>query len=322
MRDVHETLLYIAYNLQNQGQVITFEAIRQSLRLMQNKKLNLVEELKWLILNGFLSMNSKNQLSLTEIGKTEVHLINKIRAKEDFNRLICHATDSITYLDFCAEIYGCRMYLFNMMDKQQLDYLFNTILVSGSDTILDLGCGTGAVLDNLVRKYDCQGIGIDQLKDETVKKCSKMISYIEGDIDALSDYKLKPNITVSVDGLYFSSNLDKLIRILASSENNRLYLFYSQYIFDERTKDKTVLHRDNTRLAKSLQKNKLQYKVIEYSTNEHSLYENALKVLPKYKNAFQSEGNIDLYETKMREYKSGHEMYNNGLASRYLYVVE
>lgn len=231
------------------------------------------------------------------------------------------ATDSPSYLAYCEEIYGYRLCLFNMMDKQQLDYLFEEISFCRHDTVLDLGCGTGSILNHLVKKYQCHGIGIDQLNTATVKKCSRMISYIDGDIDALPN-NLQPTVTLAVDSLYFSSDLDSLIGRLKDISNNRLYIFYSQYIFDERQKDKSALHPDKTRIAASLQKNGMPYTVVDYSSNEYSLYERALRVLPKYKNALSSEGNSDLYETKLRENRSGKEMYDKGLASRYLYIVK
>jgi len=322
MKVVHETLLYIVYNLQHQNQIITVDAIRHPLGWIQSTEFDLEVEITWLIESGFLVKNSENELSLTEIGKNEASRINKIRSKDDFNRLISSAIDSPAYLDYCEEIYGYRMPLFNMMDKQQLDYVFNTIPVSKSNTVLDLGCGAGCILNHLVQKYECYGIGIDQLNQAAVEKCSKMISFIDGDMDNLSDYKLKPNITLAVDSLYFSNDLDGLVRLMKGIKYNRLYFFFSQYIFDESKKDETVLHRDNTRIASILQKNDLQYRVVDYSANENSLYENALKVLPKHKEAFVSEGKSDLYETKLKENRSGKAMYDKGLASRYLYIVE
>ncbi|HWI54203.1 MAG TPA: class I SAM-dependent methyltransferase [Desulfobacteria bacterium] len=322
MKDVYETLLHIAYNLENQNQIISVDAIRQLLALMQIRDFDLEKGIKWLLVNKFLLMTGENEFSLTEMGKNEALGINKIRTKEEFSRLIGRATDSIAYLDFCEEIYGYRMYLFNMMDKQQLDYLFNKISVKKSDIILDLGCGTGSILAKLISIYECRGIGVDQLNKDIVKKCSKKISYIEGDVDSLSDYNLKPNITLSVDSLYFSSNPDGLVKQLKREQTNRLYLFYSQYIFSETTKNTSVLHHDNTRIARSLQQNGLHYRVVEYSANEQALYEHALKVLPKYKKAFHFEGNNDLYESKLKENRTGQELYANDLASRYLYIVE
>ncbi len=61
---------------------------------------------------------------------------------------------------------------------------------------------------------------------------------------------------------------------------------------------------------------------MDYSENEYLLYEKNLNVLPHYKDYFEREGNIDLYEAKLREGQSGMELYEKGLARRYLYIVE
>ncbi|MFZ5987904.1 MAG: class I SAM-dependent methyltransferase [Bacillota bacterium] len=248
--------------------------------------------------------------------------INKTMIRNEFNQKITRLTRSSAYLDFCEEVYGYRMYLFNMMDKQQLDFIINTIPISPVDMLLDLGCGAGSVLNILITKYGCKGIGIDQLNNETVERNSKEITYINADIDKLSQYDLKPSITLAIDSLYFSSDLDMLVNQLKNIKNNRLYLFYSQYIFDQYIEDRSVLDCDKTRLALTFEKNQISYKTVDYSENEFSLYENSLRVLPKYKNAFECEGNSDLYEAKLREDTCGREMYNKGLASRYLYIIE
>ncbi|MFX4262509.1 class I SAM-dependent methyltransferase [Pelotomaculum propionicicum] len=322
MEDILEILLYIAYNLENQDQAVTVDAIRRQLEWMQGQGFVIEESIERLAMDGFLTSQGENEFKLTKMGRNESFKINKIRAKDDYNRLMDRSTDSAAYLDYCEEIYGYRMYLFNMMDKSQLDYLFSSVAVLKSDTVLDLGCGPGSILDCLASKYGCHGIGIDQIEHSIVKKCGKVISYINGDIDMLASYDLKPSITLSIDSLYFSNDLDGLIRQLKSIENNRLYLYSSQYIFDETRKNEISLHRDNTRIARVLRQNGMLYKTVDYSENEHSLYENAVKALPKYKNDFEREGNIDLYEAKLREGKSGKELYEKGLARRYLYIVE
>lgn len=322
MENTLKTLLYIAYNLENQDQAITVDAIRRQLEWMRGRGIAVEESMERLAVDGYLAGYGNNEYRLTDKGRNESYKINKTRAKDEYNRLMDRSTGSAAYLDYCKEIYGYRIYLFNMMDKQQLDYLFSSVAVLNSDTVLDLGCGPGSILDFLVRKYGCHGIGVDQIEQSIVKKCSKGISYINGDIDMLSSYNLKPDITLSIDSLYFSSDLDGLMRQLKSIENNRLYLYSSQYIFDEARKEEISLHCDNTRIARSLQINGMPYKTLDYSANEQSLYEKALMVLPKYKDDFEREGNIDLYEAKMREGKSGKELYDKGLARRYLYIVD
>lgn len=241
--------------------------------------------------------------------------------KNEFNDLIDNATSSEAYLDYCTELYGYRMYLFNMMDRFQLDYLFNNISISKNDSILDLGCGSGSILNYLMQKYQCQGTGIDQLNTEIIKKDNKLFTYINGNIDELKSYSVSPNITISVDSLYFSSRLDRLLNILTKIKGNRLYLYYSQYIFDEKNEDKNILKCDHTRVAESLKKAGIKYKTIDYSENERNLYEKAMQILPKYEKAFEQEGNKGLFEKKMNENKLGKELYDNNCANRFLYII-
>ena len=241
--------------------------------------------------------------------------------KNEFNDLIDNATSSEAYLDYCTELYGYRMYLFNMMDKFQLDYLFNNISISKSDSILDLGCGSGSILNYLMQKYQCQGTGIDQLNTEIIKKDNNLFTYINGNIDELKSCSVSPNITISVDSLYFSNRLDRLLNILTKINGNRLYLYYSQYIFDEKNEDKNILKCDHTRVAESLKKAGIKYKTIDYSENERDLYEKAMQILPKYEKAFEQEGNESLFEKKMNENKLGKELYDNNRANRYLYII-
>jgi cyclopropane fatty-acyl-phospholipid synthase-like methyltransferase len=81
--------------------------------------------------------------------KSECHLykeaarISKAMITDEFSEKIDRLTKSSTYLDYCEEVYGYRVYLFNMMDKQQIDFILNAIPVTEKDTLLDLGCGSG-----------------------------------------------------------------------------------------------------------------------------------------------------------------------------------
>jgi hypothetical protein len=54
---------------------------------------------------------------------------------DEFGEKIGRLTRSSAYLDFCEEVYGYRAYLFNMMDKQQIDFILDSIPVSAEDTI-------------------------------------------------------------------------------------------------------------------------------------------------------------------------------------------
>jgi SAM-dependent methyltransferase len=244
------------------------------------------------------------------------------KIKSEFTDLIGRVSSSKAYLDYCTELYGYRMSLFNMMDKAQLDFLFHSISIAKNDSVLDLGCGNGCILNYLMQQYNCHGIGIDQLDPEILKKYNSSIPYISGCMDQLASYCLHPSITISVDSLYFINDLDQLLNTLTNVKGNRFYLYYSQYIFNTEQEDTDILWCNNTRLAKCLNEAGLNYKAVNYSENERILYERALQILPEYEEAFEREGNSDIFLKKNNENKLGKELYDNGCASRFLYIIE
>ena len=242
-------------------------------------------------------------------------------SKDEFGEKIGRLTKSNTYLQYCKEVYGYKEYLFNMMDKEQIDFVLNSIPISSEDTLVDLGCGPGSILNLLVAKYGCHGIGIDQL-DKNILNSKGKLTYINADIDRISNYSIKPTITLSIDSLYFSKDLNGLVQQLKNVKNNRMYFFYSQYLADEATRDKSMLWSNNTKIAKVLHNNGISFKTIDYSENERILYKNSVETLQRYREAFEVEGNTDLYEQKYQDDLLGMELYHKGLASRYLYIVD
>ncbi len=320
MKEVEKKILFIIYNMSNMNQEVTIDSINNHLELLNCNIDNIDYTLDALINQEYIFRNH-NLYLLTVKGMAESQKICEAKVKEEFSNLIERSTSSIAYLNYCTELYGYKMYLFDMMDKVQLDFLFNDILISQGDSILDLGCGCGSILNCLIKKYHCQGIGIDQLKHEIIRRTNGLITYINGNIDEFENYGLFPDITISVDGLYFSNQLDRLLSTLANIKGNRLYFYYSQYIFDKMIEDKSILECNKTRLAKILNKLGISYKTIDYSLNEKNLYERALELLPKYREALELEGNKDIYEKKYTETKFGKELYDKGCASRYLYIV-
>ncbi len=183
--------------------------------------------------------------------------------------------------------------------------------------MLDVGCGSGSVLELILKKYGCTGIGIDMLDSSVVNCCDKM-SYLCADIDKITDYSPAPSMILSVDSLYFSRDLNSLVQMLTNI-CKRFCFFYSQYLFND-TGDKTALHSGHTALAQALCKAEIPFRAIDFSENEYNLYVNMQRALEKHKHAFAAENNADLYERKLREVNMGLELFDNGLASRYLYM--
>lgn len=242
--------------------------------------------------------------------------------RREFGNKIGRLTKSAAYLDFCEEVYGYRMYLFNMTDKAQLDFIFRGMPLCAADTLLDLGCGCGSILNRVTEQRGCAGVGIDYLDKDAVSLTSPHASYISGDMDALAACRLQPTVTLCVDSLYFVRDLPMLLRTLRADVHNRLYLFYSQYLFEETERDAKTLRADGTTLASALRACEILYRTIDYSENERRLYEASLTALQKRRETFRAEGNLDLYEEKYKETLLGKQLYDTGRASRYLYLCE
>ena len=242
-------------------------------------------------------------------------------SKDEFDIKIGRLSRSRAYLNFCEEVYGYRMYLFNMTDKEQIDFLLESVAVSAQDTVLDLGCGTGSLLDQIAARYGCRAVGIDRLDESLIGRSENRFTYIRDDMERIFEYGVEPSVTLCVDSLYFCANPERLIRELTRSGRNRIYLFHSQYLFEESGADRSLLQCAKTTVGKILQDRAIPYRTIDYSENERLLYENSLKALEKLKGAFAGEGNTDLFEQKLREDTMGKELYDRNLAARYLYII-
>lgn len=241
------------------------------------------------------------------------------RIKQEFSRKICGLSNSPAYLDACEEVCGYRLPLFNMMDKEQIDYLLNAVPISSRDTVLDLGCGDGSLLRLIAAKYGCNSIGIDLL-DSGLVSFGKEIQYICGDAEYLRDYGLLPTVTISIDSMYFCASIDKIIEQLDNRAGNRLYFYWSQYLLDEAA-DRDCLKSDFTALACTLQKAGITYRSVDFSKNEYRLYIALEQALRSRRHAFETEGHLDLYKQKLDETLYGIELYEKKMASRHLYIA-
>ncbi len=90
----------------------------------------------------------------------------------------------------------------------RLDYQLIEALVPDGATVLDLGCGDGELLDELVRERHVRGSGVD-IDERAIEACiRKGLSVFHGDLDeGLADYE-----DGSIDVVILSFSLQQLRR--------------------------------------------------------------------------------------------------------------
>lgn len=73
-----------------------------------------------------------------------------------------------------------------------LNYSLITELIEEGSSVLDLGCGDGTLLRNLIDKKKVKGKGIEINQDNVIQSIQKGLSIIQGDIDeGLKDFSDK-----------------------------------------------------------------------------------------------------------------------------------
>lgn len=71
----------------------------------------------------------------------------------------------------------------NKKDSLRLNYSVISGIIEKNSKVLDLGCGDGELLNLLIDKNSCAGIGVDINQQNVIKSIQKGLSVIQGDID-------------------------------------------------------------------------------------------------------------------------------------------
>ena len=69
------------------------------------------------------------------------------------------------------------------MDRSKPDYSLILKLVQPNSRVLDLGCGTGVLLEKLIKERNCHGLGADKSGELLNESLAKGLSVIQMDLD-------------------------------------------------------------------------------------------------------------------------------------------
>lgn len=270
------------------------------------------------LINSLLEKSMLRELNgefvFTKAGLKEGEKCNAEFMKQGFDEGFLKHYKSKAYRKFCKEVYGTDMFLYSMINKHQIEKLEEAADFKNTDKVLDIGCGPGEMLEYLFDKYFFKATGIDfapgtiQSANERVKDKSG-IKYLEMDIRNLNRLRKKFTKIIAVDSLYFNKDKEKTVGHIIGllEENGSAFIFYTDLINSGRKKFSGILENLN-----------LDYSKIDFTAEEKNHWLKTKAVAEKYKQEFENENNLKIYEERISEaddvMKSEYE--------RYLYVIK
>jgi len=232
---------------------------------------------------------------------------------------------SAAYREMCKELYGSDRCEFNMMTQDQLEKLLDVLNISECKSILDVGCGTGALTEYIADHTDGNITGIDfspkaiEFAQSRTKKKQDRLTFQVMDMDEINFPSKSFDTVLSVDTLYFVNNLDKTIDAIRGSlqEKGQMGIYYSAKISAGESKE--MLRPENTLLARALEKCTMQYESWDFTAEEEEFWRKSLNIANELKNQFVEEGNLTLYESRINEATRELDFFDTERKRRYLY---
>ncbi|MBV6479968.1 MAG: Ubiquinone biosynthesis O-methyltransferase [Ignavibacteria bacterium] len=256
---------------------------------------------------------TNGDLVFTKAGFNEAEKCYNEFQKKNFDENFLIHYNSKTFRKFCKEVNGIEMFLFSMLNKIQIESLEEAAGFNNTDKVLDIGCGAGDLVEYLHDKYNFHAVGIDfapktiKLANDRVKN-KKDIKYLEMDIRELSELKEKFTKIIAVDSLYFHKDIRKTLKDIFEllEEGGSVFIFYTEMINSGKEKFRAILNNLN-----------IKYQKIDFTVEEKNLWINTKVAAEKYKNDFERENNLSIYEGRISESEEVMRMEYE----RFLYII-
>jgi len=277
-------------------------------------------ELDEMVLNGLI-VQSDGVYSLTLEGRK----LAQQNLARDFGTWMIAREKSAAYRKMCRELFGSDRCQFDMMTQIQLAKLLDILNISKCKNILDVGCSTGALTEYYANNTEGNIIGIDfsseaiEFAQKRTRKKQDRLSFQVMDMDEIDFPSNSFDTVLSIDTLYFVSDLNKTIHDLRGSlqENGQMGIFYNSKIAVDDPKE--MLQPEKSALAEALEICGMQYETWEFTTEERDFWRKGVSLANDLKTQFIEEGNLAIYESHIREATRELELFDAERKRRYLY---
>jgi ubiquinone/menaquinone biosynthesis C-methylase UbiE len=295
-------------------------------RFFEDDLVDWTEAYDSLMAKGHLRLDS-GLYSLSDEAAELAAGFRKKKMSSAFDEWMIKSCECTAYSRFCELVYGIDLCQHSMVDREQLDKLMEVLDLTPANRVLDLGCGVGRITEYLSDKTGARIMGvdfaervIDRANTRTTMKRDRL-SFCACDMNELSFPSNSFDTIIAIDTLYFVDDLDETVgamkRIIGDA--GQMGVFYSQIIKPDESRD--LLGANSNKLARALHNSALSYRTWCFTENECEIWRRGKKIAEELKADFESEGYMDLCESRARE--AGHllELIADKRESRHLYHI-
>lgn len=238
------------------------------------------------------------------------------------------ARASATYSTLCEKVFGRNLCQDGQTDMASLDHLLDQLDLHAGESVLDLGCGAGVIAEYISDETGAHVTGIDYaetaITDANTRTMQKQnrLSFTQNNFNALELEKSSYNAVVSLDTLYWASDLEATLAMLVRSlmPGGRMGIFMNHHI--QHSDPKESLKVENSDVFKALQNLNVHIEVFDYTQNIQQFWRRMYTVVTELESDFETEGNNDIATRLIHECEGDYlpDVENDRIA-RYLYHV-
>jgi cyclopropane fatty-acyl-phospholipid synthase-like methyltransferase len=245
---------------------------------------------------------------------------------EDFYAL---SEKSGAYSEYCDKLFGCDFTQQGFADTAQLDRMLHILDIKPGESVLDIGCGNGSMLEYICGKTGARGTGFDvsAMAIEQAKQRAhdnEMLSFECADVNEKQYADSSFDAVLAMDTAYFTADLNKTAADIYRwlKPGGRFAAFYSAFRFSpEDAQHKLSAH--GTAMAQALKCAGIKYYVNDFTKSHYEHMKKKRAVLQSLKQRFEAERMIKLYDNAFIESISEDMSYEEfrAFSSRYLYYA-
>lgn len=228
---------------------------------------------------------------------------------------------------FCEWVFGEDLCQDGQADMAALGHLLEALDLKAGDRVLDLGCGAGVIAKYIAEETGADVTGIDLAAPAIAEARARSTpdgsgpTFLEGDIDALDFPDASFDAVISLDTLYWVSDLTAAVKGIARivRPGGQLGIFMEQARGEADPAE--VLEAGTTDLARTLDTLGTAYQVHDYSARNAAFWRRIGRAATALRERFEAEGNGFIAESLMRQAEEFLPQIEAGEITRYFYHV-